>query len=31
MFLKDPETEYRYQLELINKIDLPLVKERNFT
>lgn len=30
MFLKNPEVEYKYQLELLNEVELPLVKERNF-
>ena len=30
MFLKDPDIEYKYQLELLNEVEIPLVKDRNF-
>ena len=31
LFLRDPSIDYKYQLQLENIIDLPLVKERNFS
>lgn len=30
LFLKNAELEYKYQLEIDNNIEAPLVKERNF-
>lgn len=31
IFLKEPDIHYRYRLELEEPIQLPLVKERNFS
>jgi hypothetical protein len=30
LFLKSPEVDYKFQLEVDNNIEMPLVKERNF-